>query len=547
LFRIATMDHLTEEQMDKLRQFQDIANIEEMDLAVVTLVSCDWNLEAAIEAHLGGGAPAPNRAPPVGINHLDYVHDFDDDPMEERRVAASWPERSATDAAATAASDASVASTSSVATAREMTRQQREAAARVATRSAGIAAGATGTPMDAADAADPVIPVARSAAPAAAYESESDDDYDYAMEEQPDDEDQHMRVAASNGSGRRSNDVPLIPTDCRTAIEGTQNFVSVFEARYGKDGRGHLMPPFFIGSLPAAIREAFECPDRPVSERRPLALYIHHDKSIAKNIFPQAVLCNEGVLQLLRNQFVVWPWDVTARENHDKLTTWLSESSVYDARPIVASFLSRVDTFPLLILLSKEGSQLRMVECVKGSESADQAMEKLLTCMDAYASAKVTLEKQEQERIARDLLRKEQERELQESLAVDRERAERQAREAREAKEEEQRIAREKEEKEAYIAKLKESLPAEPAEGSPGCLAVRFRLPDAKTALRRFPQQCPLSTLFSFMESEGFSVKEFRMMNSDFPQKKDISEWDANKTLAELKWPAREVINVEER
>lgn len=36
---------------------QDIANLDEMDLAVVTLASCDWNLEHAIEAHLGGNPP----------------------------------------------------------------------------------------------------------------------------------------------------------------------------------------------------------------------------------------------------------------------------------------------------------------------------------------------------------------------------------------------------------------------------------------------------------------------------------------------------------
>ncbi|GMT13659.1 hypothetical protein PFISCL1PPCAC_4956, partial [Pristionchus fissidentatus] len=394
-------------------------------------------------------------------------------------------------------------------------------------------------------------------APSARMDSDdSDDDYDYAMETQHDEEEDDETVArrlesASNGGGSssRSNDfgVPLIPTDCDSAVEGTQNFMCVFEARYGSNGRGHMMPPFFIGSLQSAIREAFECPDRPVCERRPLALYIHHDGSIARNVFPQTVMCNEQVLQLLRSQFIVWPWDVTAKENENKLTSWLNECSLYDARPIVSSFLAKIDRFPLLILLSKEGSQLRMIDYLNSNDSADTGMEKLLMCMEAYASCKVSLEKQAQERHEREALRQEQNRELQESLAMDREKKEKQEREIREQKEAEEKAQREKDEKEAHIAALKASLPEEPAEGSADCCSVRFRLPEQGAALRRFSKSSPFSVVLTFLESEGFPVADYRMMNSDFPQKKDVSEWNPKATLADLKWPTREVINVEER
>ncbi|KAF8363881.1 ubxn-3 [Pristionchus pacificus] len=548
------MDQLSDEQMNKLRQFQDIANLDEMDLAVVTLASCDWNLEHAIEAHLGGNPPV-HRAPQLGINHLDYAPDFDGEAMmvdadEEfapqlpppRRAAATT--RAAT-AAAAAASDDSMASGSSRSRAAAVAQtpaapvhtkveEKVSTSGKSVSTSSKSTSGIVVTPTAAAAAAevDVVVPAAPAARAAAGYSS--------------------AEVLASNGgSARRGGGsdfgVPLIPTDCASALEGTQNFQSVFEARYGKDGRGHLMPPFFIGTLQSAISEAFNCPDRPVSERRPLALYIHHDRSVARNIFPQAVLCNDGVLGLLRSQFIVWPWDVTAKQNEDKLTAWLSECSLYDTRPIVASFLNNVDRFPLLILLSKDGGQLRMIDFVNGSEGADQAMEKLLMCMDAYATSKISLEKQETERQERELLRREQERELQESLAVDRERAERQAREIREAKEAEERVAREREEREAHIAALKSSLPEEPAAGTKGCCSVRFRLPERGIVDRRFSKSSPFSVVLTFLESEGFPVADYRFMNSDFPQKKDVSAWEPKSTLEELKFPEREVINVEER
>lgn len=45
------------------------------------------------------------------------------------------------------------------------------------------------------------------------------------------------------------------------------------------------MPLFHTDSLNNTIREAFEAPGRSLSERKPLAIYIHNDKSVAANIF----------------------------------------------------------------------------------------------------------------------------------------------------------------------------------------------------------------------------------------------------------------------
>lgn len=52
---------------------------------------------------------------------------------------------------------------------------------------------------------------------------------------------------------------------------------------------GDRHPQFFIGNLADALSEAFEPTNGNIFERRPLALYIHTDRSIASNIFAKHV------------------------------------------------------------------------------------------------------------------------------------------------------------------------------------------------------------------------------------------------------------------
>ncbi|GMS79355.1 hypothetical protein PENTCL1PPCAC_1530, partial [Pristionchus entomophagus] len=206
---------------------------------------------------------------------------------------------------------------------------------------------------------------------------------------------QEQVAPASNRKAKRKNHQPLIPTDWASALEGTKNFQLVFEERYGNCkevlSSGRILPPFFIGSLQEAITEAFECPDRPDSERRPLALYIHHDGSIARNVFPSTVMCSDLVQPVLRSQFIMWPWDVTEKENEVKFIEWLSECSLYDASELVTSFLDTVNGLPVLILLSMDGVKLKMFDFVESGEGPEETMEKLLKCVDAFASSKLTM------------------------------------------------------------------------------------------------------------------------------------------------------------
>jgi hypothetical protein len=58
----------------------------------------------------------------------------------------------------------------------------------------------------------------------------------------------------------------------------------LFLFRYGAN-----FAPFFHGGLQEALTEAFDAPGRGAMERRPLAIYLHNDTSVASNIFAQNV------------------------------------------------------------------------------------------------------------------------------------------------------------------------------------------------------------------------------------------------------------------
>lgn len=83
--------------------------------------------------------------------------------------------------------------------------------------------------------------------------------------------------------------------------------------------------------------------------------------------------------------------------------------------------------------------------------------------------------------------------------------------------------------------------------------------------VRRFRSGEKLSVLLQFLGAKGYSAKDYRFFNSDFP-KKDVSECprsvpseisygislqvttlDESKSFSELRWPVREQIFIEER
>jgi len=321
--------------------------------------------------------------------------------------------------------------------------------------------------------------------------------------------------------------------------EALQTFIAVFESRYGG-----LHPPFMTTSLQRALTEAFECPGRNATERRPFALYIHNDNSVAANIFATQVLCSEEISSLLAGQYVTWGWDTTYNENKTKLIEWLT---MLNMNEVAASlrYISK-DKFPLLMVLAKDQGTVQIAQMINGHDSSDAALTKLLEGIDFFASLRNRAIQEEIARAEREQIRAEQVAAYEESKAADRAKQEERERIAREEREAEEARVREEQEALARREKLKSIIPPEPPADAKDIIMIRLRSPDGSQHIRRFKMDEKVKWLVTYCESIGFDKEKYRLFTSDVP-KKDVSTLDNEKSFRELKWPPREQITIDEK
>uniref|UniRef100_A0A914D585 UBX domain-containing protein n=1 Tax=Acrobeloides nanus TaxID=290746 RepID=A0A914D585_9BILA len=346
------------------------------------------------------------------------------------------------------------------------------------------------------------------------------------------DDDLHVETSSSRNRDR----LPLIPTDFYSIEEALQNFVAVFESRYGANH-----PPFHIGPLQEAISLAFDNPQ--VLERSPMAVYLHHDDSVASNIFVTQILCNSNVSQLLKRQFVNWAWDMTQEENRSKLIDWLAMLNMGDLADMLRQ--NATDRYPILVVLTRDRGTITPIVVCRGQDSPTTVIENLMHALDEYQRIKNRDNSDERERIERERVMQEQHDEYQRSLEADRAKDEERKRQQQLAIEEDAKRQREIEENEIRKAQLASSLPDEPPEGG-NVITIRLRLPNGEFKIRRFKMEEPIRWLTTYAESIGYSMENYRLWNSAVP-KEDVSTFDNSKSFAELNWPRREQIVVEEK
>ena len=120
-----------------------------------------------------------------------------------------------------------------------------------------------------------------------------------------------------------------VPQDFENETMGSIQFAVSFQEKYGE-----AHPDFFPGTLDQAFKEACFKPAKDVSflyylvkffarfnfnhyllQKKLLAVYLHHNKSVLTNVFCSQLLCVESVLQYLKEHFIVWGWDVTLENN----------------------------------------------------------------------------------------------------------------------------------------------------------------------------------------------------------------------------------------
>lgn len=77
------------------------------------------------------------------------------------------------------------------------------------------------------------------------------------------------------------------------------------------------------------------------------------------------MICENAISGLLRGQFVTWAWDVTQKENQDKLNEWIMQ---LPSGGDVVENLRHIgqQRYPLLVVLVKERGTIAPVSIVYG-------------------------------------------------------------------------------------------------------------------------------------------------------------------------------------
>ena len=214
----------------------------------------------------------------------------------------------------------------------------------------------------------------------------TDDEYQDAAEPM-EDEDFFSQSEVVSRSGIH----PLLPDDFGDEALGGIKFGEEFGNRYGQPG-----PQFFPGSLDNALTEA--C-NKPVEERKMLAIYLHHDSSVLTNVFCTQVLCSESVLGLLMENFTIWGWDLTYTSNKQRFLDMVNRHFGSVASSTVKNF--GIEKLPLVILIAKLRGNLEIfqvnisntsclvktvIQVIHGNVTLDEFMLSLLSANESYQS-----------------------------------------------------------------------------------------------------------------------------------------------------------------
>jgi len=342
----------------------------------------------------------------------------------------------------------------------------------------------------------------------------------------------------------------LIPdNDSLSETEATEAFAAEFISRYGENH-----PVFFIGTLEDAIKNSCAAPIR---ERRPLAIYLHHDASVLSNVFCSQILCAESVVNFLSSNYVTWGWDLTFEGNKAKLLTMVTRHFGSVAASTIRNF--KADELPVLIVISRQRGINEVSTVIQGKSTLDELMMNLIASHEVFSETVQVEMGEALEREERERVRSEQEAAFEESLAIDRAKEEAKKDEEKRVQQEiereelmrlaeQKKEAHEKEMRTAIQKSIQDILPDEPPEDSSEPMAkIRIRKPNGEFIPRRFRAAAPLVQLFQFTASKGFPVEEFKVIRS-FPRS-DLSSDPTHmrKTFQEMKLCPQETVFLEER
>ncbi|XP_074122078.1 FAS-associated factor 1 [Sminthopsis crassicaudata] len=327
---------------------------------------------------------------------------------------------------------------------------------------------------------------------------------------------------------------PMMPENAENEGDALLQFTAEFSSRYGD-----CHPVYFIGSLEAAFQEAFYGKAR---DRKLLAIYLHHDESVLTNVFCSQMLCAESIVSYLSQNFITWAWDMTKEANRARFLTMCTRHF----GSVVAQTIrtQKTDQFPLFLIIMGKRSSNEVLNVIQGNTTVDELMMRLMAAVEIFMAQQQEDIKDEDEREARENMKREQDEAYRLSLEADRAKREAHEREVAEQSRLEQMRKEQEEEREAIRLSLEQSLPPEPKEESTEPVSkLRIRTPSGEFLERRFLASSQLRVVFDFVASKGFPWDEFKLL-STFPRR-DVTQLDPNKSLLEVKLFPQETLFLE--
>ncbi|KAJ8279642.1 hypothetical protein COCON_G00067080 [Conger conger] len=327
---------------------------------------------------------------------------------------------------------------------------------------------------------------------------------------------------------------PMMPENTENEGDALLHFTAEFSTRYGD-----CHPVFFIGSLEAASQEAFFGKAR---DRKLLAIYLHNDESVLTNVFCSQMMCAESIVSYLSQNFITWAWDVSKEANKARLLTMCTRHFGSVVAQTIRTY--KTDQFPLLLIVMGKRASNEVLNVIQGNTTVDELMMRLMGAMEIFTAQQQEDIKDEDEREAREMVKREQDEAYRLSLEADRKKREVQEREEAEQVRLEQIRKEQEEEREAIRLSLEQALPPEPEEeGAEAVSKLRIRTPSGEFLERRFLGTCKLQVLFDFVASKGYPWDEFKLLTT-FPRR-NITQMDPAWTLLEAKLFPQETLFLE--
>ena len=300
----------------------------------------------------------------------------------------------------------------------------------------------------------------------------------------------------------------MISEHCGSLLEALKSFSDNFEKRYGP-----THPIFYHDSLKEVVDKATK---GELQDRRPIAVYLHHDRSISSNIFCQKILCSERISEFLTKNYLTWGWDMTIPTNG---TCFLDNVNTYFGKDIRKQLDGKdPNKYPLLLIFQKNpNSPLEITAMLTKATEHDDALESLIAGFETHKVAIETFKvaknvhlQDKQAEQAKHVLYKE---------SIENEQAQLKRLNSVEAKS-----------LEDSIQKALKELPEEPEKGD-GVTSIRFRFPSGERPDRRFLESDRIGLLYTYAHSQGFPPAHHRLMLN--APKKDLSEFPNDTNLVE--------------